>query len=571
MDDDLDGATDYPEDPGCASASATSEVGSPGSAPACDDGIDNDGDGAADDLDGGCDGPDDTTETTPHVACDDGIDNDTSGQIDFPADPGCASAGDPTEGLVVDTDAPVLSPLLLVIEEDRAALAWTTNEPTQGVVQYASSPQDSELVLSLEWHTHHQVILSDLTCGTKYSLFVGTADPLGNVTNSPFGASFTTLACGGGHGAAGHWGFDEGTGVQTLDLSGSGMDGVLVGSSWSEESADGSDFSLSFDGDDDRVDLGSIDLGGGGATISVWAKVRDFTTIERDGRFISKAVGVLDEDHFWMLATVEDGADTRLRTRLRAQGAVEVTVADQGDVPLDEWVHAAAVYDGAEVRLFLDGEEVGRETLTGPLDEDPGVDVAAGNQPVGAGERGLDGLLDDLRVYRRALTPVEIAALYGGQAMTASAVTPVTNGSGTTLRLTTDQAATRDLRGGRDSGLRAGRDDEPDPLDPPRAEDRRARAGPAAPLPRGRHERARCGDRDDRYVHHDHRACRARVHAPGVLPRRGAAGRAGRALAAPPALAPRRRHASRLHRRWTAPPPRSLLASRAHARRHLER
>ncbi len=66
----------------------------------CSDGIDNDGDGAIDfpeDL--GCVGPTDDTENSPtSPKCDDGRDNDGDGKADYPADPGCfAPAGDAEE------------------------------------------------------------------------------------------------------------------------------------------------------------------------------------------------------------------------------------------------------------------------------------------------------------------------------------------------------------------------------------------------------------------------------------------------------------------------------------------
>jgi hypothetical protein len=82
IDDDHDGYTDYPDDPGCTSPDDPSEKSVD---IACDDGIDNDGDGKIDMLDPGCASPAQTTETTE---CDDGIDNDGNGLVDF-ADPKC--------------------------------------------------------------------------------------------------------------------------------------------------------------------------------------------------------------------------------------------------------------------------------------------------------------------------------------------------------------------------------------------------------------------------------------------------------------------------------------------------
>jgi hypothetical protein len=66
IDNDGDGYTDYPSDPGCSSRTDNSELNANVQ---CDDGIDNDGDGAIDYHDGGCSGPTDNDETN----CGDGV------------------------------------------------------------------------------------------------------------------------------------------------------------------------------------------------------------------------------------------------------------------------------------------------------------------------------------------------------------------------------------------------------------------------------------------------------------------------------------------------------------------
>ncbi|WP_428311867.1 OmpA family protein [Hydrocarboniphaga sp.] len=66
-------------------------------AKACSDGADNDGDGKSDyPADPGCGSADDDDETDP-PACSDGKDNDGDGKIDFPADAGCSSQEDNDE------------------------------------------------------------------------------------------------------------------------------------------------------------------------------------------------------------------------------------------------------------------------------------------------------------------------------------------------------------------------------------------------------------------------------------------------------------------------------------------
>lgn len=108
VDNDGDGVTDL-ADSGCLNASDTDETRADH---VCDDGLDNDGDGGKDynraGGDGGCSALDDATEyyDTGGPQCDDGIDNDTPpdgkidrGGLDVPAnaDPKCSSATDNTE------------------------------------------------------------------------------------------------------------------------------------------------------------------------------------------------------------------------------------------------------------------------------------------------------------------------------------------------------------------------------------------------------------------------------------------------------------------------------------------
>jgi len=96
IDDDGDGKTDYPNDPGCSSPTDNWEHDPNG--PACDNGTDDDGDGKVDyPSDAGCTSPSDTSEREPTLKCDNGIDDDGDGFTDFPADQGCAANTDNNE------------------------------------------------------------------------------------------------------------------------------------------------------------------------------------------------------------------------------------------------------------------------------------------------------------------------------------------------------------------------------------------------------------------------------------------------------------------------------------------
>lgn len=88
----VNGLSAYVFGAACASSSSSVPVAQ------CSDGLDNDGDGAADyPNDFSCSSPTDTDETNPKSQCQDGIDNDGDGRTDFPSDSGCTSSQDNDE------------------------------------------------------------------------------------------------------------------------------------------------------------------------------------------------------------------------------------------------------------------------------------------------------------------------------------------------------------------------------------------------------------------------------------------------------------------------------------------
>jgi outer membrane protein assembly factor BamB len=112
LDDDGDGKIDFPADPGCTSAADVSERAE------CEDGIDNDHDGKTDwPADAGCRNR--LPRATESPACSNGVDDDGDGKIDFPADPSCTATWGESEA----APPPVASCGLLGIEAAAALLA----------------------------------------------------------------------------------------------------------------------------------------------------------------------------------------------------------------------------------------------------------------------------------------------------------------------------------------------------------------------------------------------------------------------------------------------------------------
>jgi hypothetical protein len=73
-------------------------------------------------------------------------------------------------------------------------------------------------------------------------------------------------------------------------------------------------------------------------------------------------------------------------------------------LPLNTWSHLAATYDGVTLRLYVNGAQVSSHPYTGSIVTSTGALRIAGNS---AGEF-FRGLIDEIRIYNRALSPSEI-------------------------------------------------------------------------------------------------------------------------------------------------------------------
>ena len=193
------------------------------------------------------------------------------------------------------------------------------------------------------------------------------------------------------------------------DSSGQGNNGTILNASYDSDTPDGSPRSLDFESG--NIDLGSLDVNGTGITLAAWIKADSFPGNVRDPRIISKASGVGSNDHIFMLGTVRSGSDTVLRARLRVNGSTTTLIASTGELLTDNWYHAAMIYDGATLKLFLDGEEVGSRSLSGSIEQDATVSVAVGSQP--GGGKFFDGKIDDVRILQRALEIAELQDIVG--------------------------------------------------------------------------------------------------------------------------------------------------------------
>jgi hypothetical protein len=164
---------------------------------------------------------------------------------------------------------------------------------------------------------------------------------------------------------------------------------------------------LTYNGTTDRRPVdGTVLTGQTRFTASAWFNIT--TGGHANGRLFSKGTGTNNADHELMVCLWTGG---QLAVRAKINGTVRAYNTSGLTLGTGTWRHVAVTYDGAHLKLWVDGTAVITNAHTGPANFTNAVAMALGNQPAGAGDRPFKGQLDDFRLYSRALSAAEIATL----------------------------------------------------------------------------------------------------------------------------------------------------------------
>ena len=211
-------------------------------------------------------------------------------------------------------------------------------------------------------------------------------------------------------GLVGYWKFDEESGNTAYDSSGNNNDGTLQGGVVRATSTCKAGDCLSFDGTNDYVDVGT---GTGlnitqNITMEAWIKLNTYTS---GGASTDRASIVQKTGQYYMTVNSTNGTLDAF-----FQGVIGHTPSNS-TVPLNQWTYTAITYDGSNIKWYINGVLDKMSSATGAITSDP-RDVRVGGEP-GFG-RFTNGLIDEVRIYNRALSADDIDHLYNSSVFTRS-------------------------------------------------------------------------------------------------------------------------------------------------------
>lgn len=233
-----------------------------------------------------------------------------------------------------------------------------------------------------------------------YSARLTVSDGVNSVSSDVISITVTDQSTGSGLVAA--YGFDEGSGSSVNDVSGHGNNGVIDGAAWAPAPEGKYGSALSFNGVNDLVvvDASSSSTLNVGSAITEEAWVYPTMTQSSWSTILHRQT-----DAFYLHASSPAGA---MRP---AGGAIfngtESYVASTQPIPLNTWTHLAFTYDGTTIRLYANGILIISKPETGVIQPNANPLRMGGNYPYG---QFFQGLIDEVRIYNRALSVSEIQA-----------------------------------------------------------------------------------------------------------------------------------------------------------------
>ena len=219
-------------------------------------------------------------------------------------------------------------------------------------------------------------------------------------------------------GLVGHWTFDgkDTSASVAYDKSGNGNNGTRAGGTTLKSGKIGQ--AMNFDGTNGCLSTSSALVTSGDYTAAVWYKTTNGATFQQIISQYNNSPAIPNLE-----VTIGIGGDNTVGVRMHNTLSQSVQVSTSTSA--NKWHYAVAVKSGLNLSLYYEGNYIGTATLTGTVTTPTNFRI--GCRYYGTTDTYFNGILDDVRVYSRALSTAEIQELYkmgGGKINTTDTTKP---------------------------------------------------------------------------------------------------------------------------------------------------
>lgn len=199
----------------------------------------------------------------------------------------------------------------------------------------------------------------------------------------------------------GSWHLDEGSGTTAYDRSGNGNNGTLYNSPTWVDGKFGE--ALSFDGSNDYVQTPIVSNTLTDFTMEAWVKA---SSVPGDRRIVMGSGWQYNDWYIGINLGSSTGAPARKWLFWVAGNSEIAYLAAPDEIVAGDWYYLVATYQGTTGKFYINGDSIGSFTFTRKTDTNP-FRIGCSNS-----KEYFNGLVDEVRVYNRALTSEEVSDLY---------------------------------------------------------------------------------------------------------------------------------------------------------------
>jgi chitodextrinase len=300
------------------------------------------------------------------------------------------------------------------VSSNQINLNWTASTDNVGVTGYKIF-RNGALITSITSTTTYQS--TGLVSSTLYTFQVQALDASGNVSATSSPASATTASAPAGTFVA-YWPLNETVGTTASDSSGLGNTGTLINSPvWGAGKVGGG---LLFDGTTKYVNIpnsSSLSPTSNKITLEAWVYANTVTGTPQ--MIVSKPVSATTHVSPYFSYGLSILAGGKVQFAIASGPSTLIRAYGASNLAPNTWYHLAGVYSGTNMTVYINGVAGTPVANT--------ANLRTYTTPVRIGVNGglgepMNGTIDDVRIYSRALSQAEVVNDMNG--VTADTTTP---------------------------------------------------------------------------------------------------------------------------------------------------